>query len=58
MPAPVRVYVNGILRGGIAQLRDTPVNSVERIRYLRPADATTRYGLNQAGGVIEVTLRP
>jgi hypothetical protein len=49
------VYVDGIRRGPLEVLRGIAVGSVAQIRYLTSAAATTRYGLNVEGGVIQVT---
>lgn len=54
---PVVVYVNGIRRGGVNELRRIRVAEVETIHYVRPTDAQTRYGNNHGSGAIEVTLR-
>lgn len=54
---PVVVYVNGVRRGGVAELRRIRAAQVERIHYVRPTDAQTRYGNNHGSGAIEVTLR-
>ncbi len=52
---PVVVYVDGIQRGGVAELRNIPIERVLRIHYVRPTDAQTRYGIGHGSGVIEVT---
>ncbi|MEJ2185647.1 MAG: hypothetical protein P8Z36_06870 [Gemmatimonadota bacterium] len=54
---PVVVYINGIRRGGVAELRRIRAAQVERIHYVRPTDAQTRYGNNHGSGAIEVTLK-
>jgi hypothetical protein len=54
---PVVVYINGIRRGGVAELRRIRAALVERIHYVRPTDAQTRYGNNHGSGAIEVTLK-
>ncbi|HSJ24514.1 MAG TPA: TonB-dependent receptor plug domain-containing protein [Longimicrobiales bacterium] len=51
------VYVDGMRRGGIAELRGIPSSLVERIEFISPADATTRWGTGHVGGVIAVTTR-
>ncbi len=53
---PVVVYVNGLRRGGVDELRRIRVESVQEIHYIRPSDATTRFGMNHGSGAIEVTL--
>lgn len=54
---PVVVYINGIQRGGVDELRRIRAAVVERIHYVRPTDAQTRYGNNHGSGAIEVTLK-
>jgi hypothetical protein len=51
------VYVDGMRRGGIAELRQIPVVNLETIEYIASADATTRWGTGHAAGVILVTSR-
>lgn len=48
------VYVNGLFRGDLSSLRSILVHDIEEIRYIRPADATTRWGTGHSGGVIHV----
>src|SRR5829696_127039 len=50
------VYVDGLRKGGIEQLRVIPTREVSEIRYLSVQDATTRYGMNVPAGVIDVKL--
>jgi hypothetical protein len=50
------VFIDGVRRGEPEILRSVAVNSVMEIRYLTAADATTRYGLDIPGGVIDVRL--
>ena len=49
------VFVDGVRRGDIEVLRTIPVASLVEVRYLAPGDATTRFGLNIEGGVLDVT---
>ena len=49
------VYVDGIRRGAPEVLRTIAASTVAEIRYLSPAVASTRYGMNIVGGVIQVT---
>lgn len=53
----LQVYVNNINFGDVTRLHDIPVSDVIAMRHLSAADATMRYGLNHAGGVIEVQTR-
>ena len=55
-PAYAVVFIDGVRRGGPEILRSIAAKTVVQIRYLTSADATTRYGLDIEGGVIEVTL--
>ncbi len=50
------VYVYGMRRGLVDALFDININDVRRVEYISPLDATTRYGTNHAGGVIDVDL--
>jgi hypothetical protein len=50
------VFVDGIRRGDPETLRTIPTRGVDEIRYIKALDATTRYGLNIEGGVIEVKM--
>jgi len=52
----LQVYLNGTPIGGVDALHQIPVGEVRAIRFLNGRDATTRYGTNHGGGVIEVTL--
>jgi hypothetical protein len=50
------VFIDGVRRGALDVLRSVAANSIVEIRYLSAADATTRYGLDIQGGVIDVKL--
>ena len=50
------VFIDGVRRGALDVLRSVAANSILEIRYLTAADATTRYGLDIQGGVIDVKL--
>ncbi len=50
-----RVVVDSIVRGELRELSVMSSENVQSMRYLSPADATTRYGTGFMGGVIEVT---
>jgi hypothetical protein len=50
------VFIDGVRRGSLEVLRSVAANSIVEIRYLTAADATTRYGLDVEGGVIDVKL--
>ena len=51
------VYMNGILMGGLDPLNNISINSVKEMRFLPSAEATTMYGTNNMGGVIEIKSR-
>lgn len=51
------VYVGATRFGDLESLRQISASSVEELRLLSAADATTRYGTGHAGGVILVTFR-
>ncbi len=56
-PAPVIVYVDNVRVGEAPYLREIQVEAVEEVRYVNAADATTRWGVGVAGGVILVTTK-
>ena len=51
------IYMNGMLMGGLDQLDNISINSVKEMRFLPSAEATTMYGTNNMGGVIEIKSR-
>tara|TARA_B110000438_G_scaffold148047_1_gene142594 strand:+ start:206 stop:568 length:363 start_codon:yes stop_codon:yes gene_type:complete len=51
------VYMNGIQMGGLDALRSISINSIKDIKFLTPSEATTMYGTNNMGGVIEIRTR-
>ncbi len=54
---PIMAYVDRQQFGTLADLRNLPTEQVERIEFLSPADATTRYGTGHPSGAIEVTTK-
>jgi hypothetical protein len=56
-PAYARVMIDGVARGELDELYRLSTENIETMRYLSAPDATTRYGTNFPGGVIEVTTR-
>ncbi len=50
------VYVDGIRKGNPDFLKTIPTAEISEVRYLNAMDATTRYGMNVAAGVIDVKL--
>lgn len=51
------VYHNGIRLGGVANLRDFIVDSVESVQFLSGPEAASRFGLDHQYGAILVTTR-
>jgi hypothetical protein len=51
------VYFENTRMGGPSALRTIDARSVEEIRLIRAADATTRWGTGHIGGVIQVIAR-
>jgi hypothetical protein len=56
-PTPPVVYLDGIRVGDLDELRRIRATVVERMEYLSPSDATTRFGTNHNGGAILITTR-
>lgn len=54
---PVVVYVDNQRMGGVQELRNIVLETVQQVRYRDAADATTRYGTGHASGAIEVTTK-
>jgi hypothetical protein len=52
-----RVFVDERDFGPLRSLRDIGVETVEEMRFMSPADATTRYGTGYPGGIIFVVLK-
>ena len=55
-PEPT-VYVDGVLWGPPATLRNIPAEQVSTIRLYQAWEATTKFGSGNMGGVIEVATR-
>ena len=51
------VYMNGIQMGGLDALNSISVDIIKDIKFLTPSEATTMYGTNNMGGVIEIRTR-
>lgn len=49
------VYVNRAEYGSINSLNNIPISNIAEVRYFNASDATTKYGSNHTGGVIEIT---
>jgi hypothetical protein len=54
LEAPV-LYVDGTRRGSADELRFLRADEIERMEYMSPSDATTRFGTGHTGGAILVT---
>jgi NaMN:DMB phosphoribosyltransferase len=54
-PVPIKVFVDGAFRGGVAMLNEVVAHSVVEIKYLNGPDATTRFGTGHESGAILVT---
>ncbi len=52
-----RVYLDGQPYGGISSLRSIQVASVQEVAYLRPPEASNRYGAGHTAAAIYVTTR-
>jgi hypothetical protein len=52
-----KVYLDQMPSGTPEVLRSVRIDNIETIEYLRPADATTRFGTDHNGGAILVTRR-
>jgi len=51
------VIIDGVHRGGVETLRSLRLEEVVSMRYYRSIDATTRFGPQHTGAVIDVRLR-
>lgn len=56
-PEMVKVYINGMLRGGPQALREVNSDSILSIQYMNASDATQRFGTDHASGAIIVLTR-
>jgi len=56
-PARIVVYLNNVRVGGVSYLHDLAVESVQEVSFINASDATTRWGIGVAGGVILVISR-
>ena len=53
----ISVYVDGSRRGSVEELRLINRESVEEMRYFSASEAQGRFGMDNVGGVIEVTTK-
>ena len=49
------VMLDGVRLGGVESLRQIPVSGLASIRYHNPIEASTRWGMGHAHGVIALT---
>lgn len=56
-PGNIRVYVQGNSQGGPSALRQIDVIDVKSIQFLKPDEATMRYGSGHDNGAILVNLK-
>lgn len=56
-PQTAMVYIDGQLRGGLAEMWNLLPTEVSELRYMSASDATTRFGTNHIGGAIVITTR-
>jgi hypothetical protein len=56
-PLTAVVYIDGLKYGSIEQMKNLSADRVFQVRYLSPADATTRLGMDHGGGAILITTR-
>lgn len=54
----VVVYVDGVRRGGVEELKRVPASLVLEIRFLTASEATTLYGTGHGGGALEIRTGP
>jgi hypothetical protein len=55
--ADIRVYVDGVRYGGVAELRSISVRSVAEVHFIDAREATIRWGTGHSLGVIHVISR-
>lgn len=53
----VRVYLDGMRIGGVAELRQISANSIRSVQYLDGVEATLRFGTGNGDGAIVLTTR-
>jgi hypothetical protein len=51
------VYVDGLRRGDLNELRQVPASVIARIDYVSAVNATTRWGTNHPAGVIAIQTK-
>ncbi|MDE3172060.1 MAG: TonB-dependent receptor plug domain-containing protein [Gemmatimonadota bacterium] len=53
----IKVYMDGVPIGGVADLRQIPLAGIKEIRYLGPTEATQRFGTGNVAGAIVIRSR-
>ena len=53
----IRIYLDGILQGGVSALRSIQTKNVEEIRFLDPRQATMEFGTGHRGGALLIKTR-
>jgi len=53
----VQVWMDNQRMGGVSSLRNMSLSGLASIRYLRPSEAQARYGLDNQGGAIVLSIR-
>ena len=51
------VFVDGMHVGSLGELRGIPAHAIHEVRFLTASEATVRYGMGYAAGVIQVTTK-
>ena len=54
--AQLQVYVGELQMEGVAHLRELMAKNVKEVRFLEPQQANARYGGNNSGGALVVTM--
>jgi hypothetical protein len=52
------VYIDNVRLGGVEMLRTVSTSNISKIAHLSANDATARYGVGHAAGVIEIITLP
>lgn len=56
VPSPVQVYVGELQMEGVAHLHELMAKNVKEVRFLEPQQANARYGGNNSGGALVITM--
>ncbi len=55
-PQPIRVYVGRLEMEGLEHLREIMARNVKEVRFLEPSQANARFGGNNNGGALVITM--